>query len=319
MPIRTFTISLALALVIVLVTAPLGGAVQAAYPMNGWMMYDDAGSAYFAPNELPDPFERDFEGKCEWWQYELHGGHYVRTYDPCRYGDQEVDYSIDHRAAFQTAQSVETEGAASAGAVPVEPVAPAAEVATAEGMTPAEPETVTEEAAAAAEGAPSEDDATEETVPAEGEATSEEAELPEETPGDIIQTLAKANHFATLLAAAGAAGMADTLRGVGPYTVFAPTDDAFAATLPGGDLDDLLVDPSGELTDILLYHIVPGTFSLADLSDGMEVETLQGGTLTISVDGDTVMVDDASIVTADIKASNGVIYVIDAVLQPATE
>jgi uncharacterized surface protein with fasciclin (FAS1) repeats len=107
----------------------------------------------------------------------------------------------------------------------------------------------------------------------------------------------------------------DALKGEGPFTVFAPTDEAFAA-LPEGTLDTLLADPEGDLTQILLYHVVPGKVMAADLSDGMEAETLQGMSVTFSISDDGAMVDGANIITTDIEVSNGVIHVIDAVLLP---
>ncbi|MGY6633062.1 MAG: fasciclin domain-containing protein [Alkalilacustris sp.] len=130
---------------------------------------------------------------------------------------------------------------------------------------------------------------------------------------DIVDVAAGAGDFETLIAAVQAAGLEDTLRGDGPFTVFAPTDEAFAA-LPEGTLDALLADPEA-LTAILTYHVVPGAVMSGDLSDGMEAETVNGQSVTIGV-GDTVTVDDATVVTADIEASNGVIHVIDAVILP---
>lgn len=135
---------------------------------------------------------------------------------------------------------------------------------------------------------------------------------------NIVETAIAAGSFTTLVAAVQAAGLVDTLSGEGPFTVFAPTDDAFAA-LPAGTIDTLLADPSGALTDILLYHVVVGKALSTDLSDGMTIETVGGGTLTVSISDAGVMINDAMVVTADIKTSNGVIHVIDAVLVPAAE
>jgi uncharacterized surface protein with fasciclin (FAS1) repeats len=118
----------------------------------------------------------------------------------------------------------------------------------------------------------------------------------------------------TLVAAIQAAGLVDTLSGPGPFTVFAPTDAAFAA-LPDGALDDLLADPDA-LAEVLTYHVVAGELYAADVVGQTELETVQGGTVSVEVDGDTVRVGDATIVTTDIEASNGVIHVIDAVLLP---
>jgi uncharacterized surface protein with fasciclin (FAS1) repeats len=140
----------------------------------------------------------------------------------------------------------------------------------------------------------------------------EEAEMMEK---DIVDTAIEAGGFETLVAAVEAAGLVDALKGEGPFTVFAPTDEAFAA-LPEGTLDALLADPSGDLTQILLYHVVSGEVMAADVSDGLEAETLQGDSVSFSVMGDAVKINEANIVATDIEASNGVIHVIDAVILP---
>ncbi len=132
---------------------------------------------------------------------------------------------------------------------------------------------------------------------------------------DIVDTAAGNDDFETLVAAVQAAGLVDTLKGDGPFTVFAPTDAAFEA-LPDGTVDSLLMEEnSDQLTSILTYHVVPGKVMSSDLEDGMTAETVEGSTITISLD-DGAMVNDANIVTADIEASNGVIHVIDSVLMP---
>ena len=130
---------------------------------------------------------------------------------------------------------------------------------------------------------------------------------------DIVDVAIGAGSFETLVAAVQAAGLEDTLRGEGPFTVFAPTDDAFAA-LPEGTVEALLADPDA-LAAILTYHVVPGAVMSTDLSDGMEAETVNGQTVTITL-GDAVMVNDATVTTADIEATNGVIHVIHTVLLP---
>ena len=137
---------------------------------------------------------------------------------------------------------------------------------------------------------------------------------------DIVDTAVAAGSFTTLVAAVEAAGLVETLKGEGPFTVFAPTDDAFAA-LPEGTVETLLEDPTGTLSDILLYHVVPGKVMAADVvgMDGAMVETAGGSSFTITVDGDTVMVDGATVVTTDIETSNGVIHVIDSVIIPAAD
>ncbi|MBF9030671.1 fasciclin domain-containing protein [Rhodobacterales bacterium HKCCE3408] len=132
---------------------------------------------------------------------------------------------------------------------------------------------------------------------------------------DIVDTAADAGTFTTLLAAAEAAGLVDTLKGEGPFTVFAPTDEAFAA-LPEGTVDTLLMpENQDQLVSILTYHVVPGAVMSTDLSDGMTAETVEGDPVTFTV-GDSVMVNDATVVAADIEASNGVIHVIDSVIMP---
>lgn len=134
---------------------------------------------------------------------------------------------------------------------------------------------------------------------------------------NIVETAQDAGNFTTLLAAAEAAGLVETLTGEGPYTVFAPTDEAFEA-LPEGTVDELLMEENqDQLTSILTYHVVSGAVMSGDLSDGMEAETVEGSTVTVSIDGDTVMVNDATVTSADIEASNGVIHVIDSVLMPS--
>ncbi|MCC5961427.1 MAG: fasciclin domain-containing protein [Rhodobacteraceae bacterium] len=130
---------------------------------------------------------------------------------------------------------------------------------------------------------------------------------------DIVDIAAGNEIFSTLVAAVTAAGLVDTLKGDGPFTVFAPTDDAFAA-LPEGTVEALL-DDIPTLTAILTYHVVPGAVMSGDLTDGMMAETVNGQSITIGV-GDTVTVDGATVIQADIEASNGVIHVIDSVILP---
>jgi len=139
---------------------------------------------------------------------------------------------------------------------------------------------------------------------------------------DIVDTAVAAGDFTTLAAALEAAGLVETLKGEGPFTVFAPTDAAFAK-LPAGTVETLLKDPKGDLTQILTYHVVPGKVLAADVVklDGQKVTTVQGGDLTVGVDGDKVSLTDAAgntvnVTATDIEASNGVIHVIDGVLMP---
>lgn len=132
---------------------------------------------------------------------------------------------------------------------------------------------------------------------------------------DIVDTAVGAGNFETLVAAVQAAGLVDTLKGEGPFTVFAPTDDAFAA-LPDGTVEDLLKpENKDQLTAILTYHVVPGKVMSGDLSNNMMAATVEGGEVTIMTEGG-VTVDGANVVTADIEASNGVIHVIDGVIMP---
>lgn len=132
---------------------------------------------------------------------------------------------------------------------------------------------------------------------------------------DIVDTAMAADNFTTLVAAVQAADLVDTLKGEGPFTVFAPTDEAFAA-LPEGTVEDLLKPENKEkLTAILTYHVVPGKVMSGDLSGEMMVETVQGSKANV-VAGDTVSIDGATVVQADIEASNGVIHVIDGVILP---
>ena len=129
---------------------------------------------------------------------------------------------------------------------------------------------------------------------------------------DIIDTAVAAGSFKTLAAALGAAGLVDTLKGKGPFTVFAPTDEAFAK-IPKADLDALLKDKA-KLTAVLTYHVVSGKVMAANVKAG-KVKTVQGSELTVSTSMG-VMVDNAKVVKTDIAADNGVIHVIDTVLMP---
>ncbi|MDA1071958.1 MAG: fasciclin domain-containing protein [Proteobacteria bacterium] len=134
--------------------------------------------------------------------------------------------------------------------------------------------------------------------------------------GDIVEVAAADGRFTTLVAAIEAAGLVETLQGEGPFTVFAPTDEAFAA-LPEGTVEDLLKPENRDtLVAVLTYHVVPGKVMSSDIAgQEMEVATVQGSTVEIdAMDG--VMVDGAHVIIADVDASNGVIHVIDAVIMP---
>jgi uncharacterized surface protein with fasciclin (FAS1) repeats len=149
-----------------------------------------------------------------------------------------------------------------------------------------------------------------------------DAAMPAEA--DIVDTAVAAGDFKTLVAAVQAAGLEETLRGEGPFTVFAPTDKAFAA-LPPGTVDTLLKDPTGDLASILTYHVVSGAVPAADVVglDGQEVTTVNGATFKVNVaaDGSVSLTDaagnDVKVVATDIQTSNGVIHVLDAVLMPS--
>lgn len=142
------------------------------------------------------------------------------------------------------------------------------------------------------------------------EEVTEEEEIAEM---NIVETAINAGTFETLVTAVQAAGLVDTLSGDGPFTVFAPTDAAFAE-LPEGMLEDLLADKE-KLTAVLTYHVLAGEYMAADVEGLESMDTVQGEALTIDTMGG-VMVNDANVITADVKASNGVIHVIDKVLIP---
>ncbi len=129
---------------------------------------------------------------------------------------------------------------------------------------------------------------------------------------DIVDTAVAAGNFKTLVTALQAAGLVDTLKSKGPFTVFAPTDEAFAK-IPKADLDALLKDKA-KLTSVLTYHVVPGKILSKYIKPG-KVKTVQGSKLTIATAGG-VTVDGVKVIAADIKADNGVIHVIDSVLMP---
>jgi uncharacterized surface protein with fasciclin (FAS1) repeats len=140
-----------------------------------------------------------------------------------------------------------------------------------------------------------------------------------EAPGTIPEVATGAGTFTTLVAAVGAAGLAETLSGEGPFTVFAPTDEAFAAAIEalGTTPEELLANP--DLAGILTYHVLPGEVLAADIQSGA-FPTVNGADLNITVGDDgTVTVNDATVTQADVQASNGVIHIIDTVLLPPTE
>jgi uncharacterized surface protein with fasciclin (FAS1) repeats len=132
-------------------------------------------------------------------------------------------------------------------------------------------------------------------------------------PVDIVDTAIAAGNFTTLVKAVQAAGLVETLKGPGPFTVFAPTDEAFAK-LPAGTIEGLLADKA-KLTAVLTYHVVSGAVTAADVAGLKSAKTVQGAELAIDT-SNGVKINDATVIKADIKASNGVIHVIDTVLLP---
>jgi len=132
---------------------------------------------------------------------------------------------------------------------------------------------------------------------------------------DIVDTASEVGTFGTLVAAVKAADLVGTLKGEGPFTVFAPTDEAFAA-LPEGTVENLLLPENKEqLVSILTYHVVSGKVMSGDLSDGMTAATVQGGELAVDLT-DGVKINAANVTAADIEATNGVIHVVDTVILP---
>ncbi len=157
-----------------------------------------------------------------------------------------------------------------------------------------------------------------------GEATAPEETAAEEVvapeapaaPATVVDIAVGSPDHSTLVAAVTAAGLVETLSGPGPFTVFAPTNAAFDA-LPAGTVEDLLKPENKEkLASILTYHVVAGNVMSTDLTDGMKAKTVNGAEVTITIKDGKVMVDGANVTTADIKAGNGVVHVIDAVIMP---
>ncbi len=137
-------------------------------------------------------------------------------------------------------------------------------------------------------------------------------------PGTIVEVASKNGSFNTLVAAVKAAGLAEVLSGEGPFTVFAPTDEAFAK-LPAGTVENLLEpENKDQLIAILTYHVVPGKVTSGDVVKLKSAKTVQGGAVTITIADGKVQIDGATVVAADVAASNGVIHVIDQVILPKT-
>lgn len=147
-------------------------------------------------------------------------------------------------------------------------------------------------------------------------ASAYESSAKKQAPADIVDTAVAAGAFNTLVAAVQAAGLVDTLKGEGPFTVFAPTDEAFAA-LPEGTVESLLQPENrDQLVAVLTYHVVPGKVTAAEVVNLSEAATVNGANVTISSSYGKVKVDGATVVQADVMASNGVIHVIDQVILP---
>lgn len=150
----------------------------------------------------------------------------------------------------------------------------------------------------------------------EAAAAEEAAKIKVEAPKDIVDVAIGSPDHTTLVAALTAAGLVETLKGAGPFTVFAPTNAAFAA-LPAGTVEGLLKpEKKADLTNILTYHVVAGAVKAADLKDGQKVKTLQGTELKVSIKDGKVMINGANVTAADLIGSNGVVHVVDAVLLP---
>lgn len=147
--------------------------------------------------------------------------------------------------------------------------------------------------------------------------TTEEADVELGEDPAIVGLLTQDDRFTTLISAVEIATLTSALTAEGPFTLFAPTNEAFDA-LGEEEVQALLDDPA-QLSEILEYHVVPGTAMAADLSDGDELETITGALIPVSVDGDMVMVGEAMVIEADLEAENGVVHVIDSVLMPPVE
>ncbi len=156
-------------------------------------------------------------------------------------------------------------------------------------------------------------------APAVVEAPAPPVEAPApavEMPGTVVDIAIGSPEHTTLVAAVTAAGLVETLKGAGPFTVFAPTNAAFAA-LPAGTVEGLLKpEKKAALTGVLTYHVVAGSVKAADLKDGQKVKTLQGEELTVSIKEGKVMINGANVLAADLESGNGIVHVVDGVLLP---
>ena len=153
-----------------------------------------------------------------------------------------------------------------------------------------------------------------------GFATNAQAQMASKSNSmDIVDLAISQDNLSTLVAAVKAGGLVETLKGKGPFTVFAPTNEAFAA-LPAGTLESLLKpENKDKLVQILTYHVVSGKVMSTDLKDGMTAKTVQGSEVKIGISKDGVKVNDAKVIKADVNASNGVVHVIDKVILPPSK
>lgn len=143
-----------------------------------------------------------------------------------------------------------------------------------------------------------------------------EKPLKEKADKDIVDLAASTDFLSTLVAAVKAGDLVDVLKGDGPFTVFAPTNEAFAK-LPAGTVEDLLKpENKAKLVAILTYHVVPGKVMSTDLKDGQKAKTVQGQEITVSLKDGKAMINNATVTTADIEATNGIVHVIDTVILP---
>lgn len=154
------------------------------------------------------------------------------------------------------------------------------------------------------------------SVYANGDKNNSDTPKKENQAMDIVDLASSQDNLSTLVAAVKAAGLVETLKGDGPFTVFAPTNEAFEA-LPAGTLEMLLKpENKDKLVAILTYHVVSGEVESTGLSDGMSVATVEGNEIDVAIEGESVMINEASVVSADVAASNGVVHVIDQVILP---
>ncbi len=331
---RIVTIGAALAIALASAGGWGMGRAQAAGPAQCVMTHDSMGAATFHPPTLPAKIVRAGGTSCKTFSYVLTNGSYQRVQHACRFGNQTVDYGRNYRTTLrydttQIGQAVPAEAPVAAaqpamtGTLSMPGIPAITETAP---MTETPPITETADMTQAAPMA--ESPAMTETASITTTLSITSAQSMTETPAmtetastataDIVDSLSAAGDFTVLINALQAAGLSDVLKSEGPFTIFAPTDAAFAA-LPEGTLHALLADPTGALQQILLYHVVPRRLSLAHMLNGMDEATAEGDLIKFIQDGAVTRIDGASIVAGDIEATNGLIHVIDAVLAPPAQ